>query len=604
MSTSRFGPNAPPAANGNAHGNGAQGAEAPMLLDFAGMRESIRAGKATPAWLASWLEKSYASPGAFRTALYMFAAARREDAIKSRPHVGFDFYHDCVLAHVGQRRRALVAREGRDLSSITFESLHARVSSLAAAWTREGVVPGTKVCVMLGRSSTFVVAVLTALRLGAVLSVLPPRGPTYVKTRLMVLAPDKVATDQAGARLAGVLLPAANVLPLAAQAGDVATAVSHTYLPGEQVAALVSPLVSRGAEAYGVTADVLHFSLLRDALLVHALDNKDTVAAPGFSEAQHQPSLVLSTLLAGASFADIEDKDLDLDPKLTSKLGVTVLGVTPALRERIFALKAAGKATKLAERAFFRSLTDPLDLGRWDDLARLLSKDGLLGYSVLLTAAAGGVQLFSGPRPPPMALGVFPSPGQSWQLSEIAGGTVQTLGTSGVYHAMFDEEVQPAVPNVVLAKSGDDYLYVGPLEPGPAGCSYPAEEVAAVVTRHPEVRAAAAIVTAGAFINDAKVVLLAFTDDPAVADSPPTEEFRMLIDREMGPGFLPDRIEVFALRPRYIEDGSVDVGWCRSQYVSGGLRRRSRSDLFLALARIGWIFGEAPKKATNGSSDA
>ncbi len=563
-------------------------------LDFVRLRESLRAGKGTPAWMASWIERSWSSAEAFRTSLYAFATSRREDAIKSRPNVGYDFYHDCVLAHVGQRRRALVAREGRELATLTFESLHIRCSALAAAWAREGIEPGTKVCVMLGPSVAYVVAVLTALRLGAILSVIPPRGATYVKTRLEALEPARVATDQAGARLAGAALAPGVLLPLATQSGDVATAMSHSYLPGEPVAELVSPLVGQGVEPLPLTADALHFGLLRDALIVHALDGKDTVAAPGFSDAQYQPSLVLATLLAGASYADLRVEDLDLDPKLTKQLGVTVLGVTPTLRERIFAWNAAGKGTKLAERAFFRSLSDPLDFGRWEDLSRLWAKENVLGYSVFATSAAGGVQLFSPPRPAPLGASVFPPPGETWQLSEIAGGTVEALGQSGAYTVLVEEDAWPAVPRLALTKNGDDYLFSGPLEPGPSGCSYPFEEVAGVVERHPIARAAAVILAPGRWLNDAKVVLLVFTDEPEAADAPPVDELRALIDREMGPGFAPDRIEVFPLRPRYV-DGKVDLAWCRSQYLGGTLGRWARSELFLTLARLGWILGEVRK---------
>jgi hypothetical protein len=58
----------------------------------------------------------------------------------------------------------------------------------------------------------------------------------------------------------------------------------------------------------------------------------------------------------------------------------------------------------------------------------------------------------------------------------------------------------------------------------------------------------------------------------------------------MGEGFVPDRIEVFPLRPRFI-DGRVDTAWCRSEYLSGNLGKKARSELFVSLARLGWIFG-------------
>lgn len=564
-------------------------------LDFTVVRESLRAGKATPAWLARWLPAAYEAPESFRAALYAYAASRREDAIKSRPQVGFDFYHDCVLAHVGQRRRALALREGREQVALTFESLHVRCSALAAAWAREGVVPGTKVCVLLPSSSvTFAVAVLAALRLGAVLSVVSPRGKRYVETRLAALAPARLATDGAGARLAAKALPAEALLPLAASAGDVATGMSHTYVPGEIAAELLSPLVGGGSTPFALTADVLHLGLLRDALLVHALDGRDALAAPGFPDAQHQPTLLLATLMGGAAYVDLDPKELALDPKLTNRMGITVLGVTVKERDRLLGLHAAGRLGKPAERAWFRSLSEPLDFAKWEDFARAMGKESVLGYGVHASAATAGTQVFATPKPPPLGLGVIPAPGAAWQLSEIAGDTVPALGTSGVFTVFHEEEVFASVQQVVLGKSGDEWLFVGPLEQGPNGCSYPVEEVALVAETHPLVRSAAVVIVPGRWINDARVVVLAFTDelDPSARAEIP-DELRVLVAAEMGDDALPlDRVEVFPLRPRYLEDGRVDRAWCRSEYLGGGLGRKADSELHLALARLGWIFAE------------
>jgi len=61
---------------------------------------------------------------------------------------------------------------------------------------------------------------------------------------------------------------------------------------------------------------------------------------------------------------------------------------------------------------------------------------------------------------------------------------------------------------------------------------------------------------------------------------------RSLITQEMGDEFQPDEIEVFPLYPRLLEDAEVDHQWCRSQYLTGSLFRRSRGEIFQCITRL------------------
>jgi len=559
-------------------------ADGPLRLDLATIRSAIRAGKATPAWLASWLPSTYERPERFRELLYGFAG------VKTTPTGPVDFYSDCVLAHAGGPKIAVLAREGRERVHLSYASLHARCSALAETWTEAGVEPGDVVAIVLGPGLGLAVAIVTALKLGLVLSILPPHGPSWVRTRLALLAPDHVAADQHGAKIAGLAETA--VLPLSAKKLVVPGAVHHRYARAEVAARLFSPLIDAGATPFDVPAGVLHGAIVRDAMIAYALDGADVVAAPGFGAMQHEPGLLLTTLLAGAAWASVDDAELDASPRLFEELGVTVLGIAPQLRDRILA--APARLALPSKRAWFRSLSDTLDEARWDELAQLLTAQKLLGFHVHASSAAGGVQLFSAPAAGVTMLRVWPAAGETWQLSEISGGAVRALGASGVYTVLRDEEPDPAMLRVVLAEAGDGYLFVGPVEPMPRGLSYPSDEVAHVVERHESVRAAAAILAPGRWLNDARTVLLVFVDDPAPDAQPPVHELRELIEQELGAGLAPERIEVFPLRPRYI-DGVVDRGWCRSEYLGGGLNRRARSELFVALSRLGWIFG-APRE--------
>jgi hypothetical protein len=569
--------------------------DASMKLDFRAIRESIRAGKASPRWLASWVPSTYAAPEAFKTALYAYAASRPDASLRSSPSTGFDFYHDCVLAHGGRHRRAVVAKEGRELGELSFDALHVRCSALAAAWSREGVEPGQTIAVVLPVGISFTVALLTALRLGVVVSIVPPLGRTFVRTRLLALSPDRIVADAAGAQLAGIA--ERDALPTHATGREVAGAVHHRYEPGDVVARLFSPLVGGGAEPFELTADVLHASLLRDAMLVYALESSDVLSAPGFSVMQHHPPLLLTTLLAGACFAEVAVKDLDADPKLLERLGVTMLGVSRPLRDRL--LSFGVRAGTFSRRAF-RSVTDTQDFGPWQDFAALCTSHDMQCFDVLANAPTGGAMLASAPsQQAPQAI-LWPVPGQTWQLSEIGGGTVPALGASGVFTVLRDDADDPSMPRVVLAETSDGWLFSGPMERGPSGTSYPVEEVARVVETHSEVAAASVVLVPGRWLNDARVVLLAFVDGtPTRGTSVLASELEALLEREMGEGVRPDRVEVYPLRPRYVE-GAVDHAWCRSEYLSGSLGRKAKSELFVTLSRLGWIVGAPNTKPLGG----
>jgi hypothetical protein len=59
-----------------------------------------------------------------------------------------------------------------------------------------------------------------------------------------------------------------------------------------------------------------------------------------------------------------------------------------------------------------------------------------------------------------------------------------------------------------------------------------------------------------------------------------------VIERDMGKEFFPDRIHFFPLYPRREGEGIVDHDWCRDQYLTGGLFRKSREETYLCLAQL------------------
>ena len=104
------------------------------------------------------------------------------------------------------------------------------------------------------------------------------------------------------------------------------------------------------------------------------------------------------------------------------------------------------------------------------------------------------------------------------------------------------------------------------------------------MSRHPAVAHASVVVSAGRGINAASVSVLAFVEDGDVERS----ELSSFIERELGECYRPTRIEVFALQPRFDDEG-VDHGWCRSQYLSGALSKKARDPLFRMISRLNYL---------------
>jgi hypothetical protein len=595
----------------------------PARFDLHVIFETLRGGKAIDSWLNDWLTASYESPAAFREALYAYVSARRR-GMKSRLGKAYDLYHDCVVANLGGRRTALVVCESGALEEISFETLHDRCTALSAAWKKAGVEPGGSVCLVLPVGADQAVALLTALRMGLVVSMVPPLGPTYVGHRIEALEPDRIVTTE---RLRNALrLPAQGVLPLAGTT-TAGAPPSCSYQPGEAVLRLLSPFSELGADPIEVPASALHASIVRDGLLVLGLDNADVLAAPAFDPVQFQPHLLLSVLVSGAGFAELSVKDLARDPRLVERARVTVLGIGRDMRELI--IERGADMLKASVRAWFRSLTEVLDVYRWDELRRLFEVTKLIGFNVVANAATGGVELFS-PRAAAPWLRVYPVPARSFKLSEVGTGVLLALDDAGIYTPVTDDEPEEGHAQVLLARretgpqgsglpaggrqaSGAqeggfifagtiDLGFTGTFDLGPDAHAYPRDEVSRVVAAHPGVRHATVVLVPGRWMNDARVVLIVFVDDARGPDGRialpvgvPELEKRIL--REMGERFVPERVEIFPLRPRFDEDGELDHAWCRSQYLSGMLTKRARLETFILLSRIGYILaGGAPRE--------
>lgn len=568
----------------------ARPADAEPELDLVHLAQLIRTGRAAPDVLERWLQSTYREPARFRRAMYLAAASKRSEAIKSRPDLGLDLYADCVSCHLGRQRAALVVvQEGRS-SEISYETLHVRCSALASEWKRAGVAAGDSLALLAPVGLDYCVALLTGLRLGLMVTPIPPLGATYARNRLAFVAADHVAAPE---RLA-YMLPAdgSAPLPLAAHGGDASLATSHAYAPGDGALRLLSPFGSQYPDATlaELSALSVHEALLRDSMFVLALEPGERIAAPGWDALQLQPLALLSTLIAGATWVECTAAEVAAEPQRLSQLGVSVLGVDARLRELI---RERGAETCAGVRSWFRSLTDRLDYDKWRSFGELFAQREISQFSVLYNAASGGAQLFS-PRIQRDDTGrLWPAPGRNFLICQVGTSLLPSLDTTGVYTPLCDDEADPTLPRMVISKLDQGWTLGGCIDLGPEARTLPVDEIAACARKHPSVGAASVVLSPGRWPNEAHSLLLVFVPEPDAAVSGSVTnvagEVRQLIARELGDRHVPERVEIFALRPRY--DGErLRRDWCASQYLSGMLGRKARVPLFLTLSRLSWIF--------------
>ena len=394
-------------------------------LDLGAITEGLRGGRATPAWLASWLPATWQAPDALSSLALAWLGRHRGAPCKSRPDQGTDLYHDLVAAHLGQRRTALLTRgDDGTWQSVSYDALHARCSRLAATWTTAGCEPGQVVVVALPPGLDATTAILTAWRLGLVVAIVPPRGATYVRRALARLTPDWLLAPGRLGRLGEVArLP----LDLARVPSGIG---SFSFPPGEPAARLVATHGSSALTPVDVDAWTLLDGALRDALFVYGLSPGEVLAAPGFDPLQHGLAHLATTLVAGASLALCSDDDLVAEPALLTRLGATVVGIHREVRDRMMAAR-----TSLPPGArWFRSLTDLTEPARWDEFSRQIPDRKQLGFSVIASSASCGASLFSPPAAGAPSLRLWPVPGLAWQLEEVAGPGVPGVISAFVQH--------------------------------------------------------------------------------------------------------------------------------------------------------------------------
>lgn len=560
-----------------------------------------------------WLAESLRSPAAFAEALMQQAARLSVAPAKSQLGMAFDLYHDAVARHAlgpyGSRPAMLYATEGpivgqkesEPLCAISYGHLHAAAALVADSFRKRGVQAGDILCIIYPLGPELLLALCAALRVGAVVSVLPPQGADFLANRLRALRPQHIVTARRyhpllkewygpqAVPLADALLEEIIIHPQQAEQTMAAAAElesspattslgSRPYGASDALFALFSPQRDPGWIPIAVNASSAYLGALCDGLIlgIQPAQFGTVVCAPEHRLLQYQPTLLLLVLLHGGTYLHLDAAQL---VSLGSRLPpVDILLVEPLLRDQLLLHRAAPLR---GVRSWLCAFTEASDTLNWQDWSAQYELEKTPVRCWHYDAASAGCLLFSLPQrgtPPQL---VYPSPGRPFSLCDPQAEDQPARGTNGILRPI------PGACGLLLYEHNGGYLYGGTRWPSSGGHSLGATEVEAVTQELPYVAGAVLVPEQS---DKGRASFLVFLG-PHMRRMTATKriqvehKIREQIRQRLGPSFEPNSVRLLAALPR-TKDGAIDYGWCAGQHREGQLDKRAQDPALNLIDRL------------------
>lgn len=539
-----------------------------------------------------WLAQSLQDPPPLAALLRVLGAHRTP--WKSHAAQGIDLFSDLVLrsGDLGQELlRGYSERAG--WRSLSLGELRARSARLATAWARCGVKAGQRIAIVLPLSAEYVVALLTALRLGLCACPMPPRGALLMRRRLERLAPDLVYTTALYAPLLQRLPEVEERLLLDEPVGMAMETYfsSHTYAPEDPALLLFDPHREPAESLTAVPSGALLTALALDVLFTFAAGPGQVVAAPGALPEQLHPTLPLVALLGRLGCVHIELDALRRNPLLLGEAPITHLLVSGALRDLLTQLPR-GLLPRL--RCLFRDPLHAGSLGLWQRMIAAQGWGRVPIANLVYSSAVGGSLLLSGRTRGVVTMELLPAPGRPCTLQAPDEAQRPAQGGAGTFVRSGDKD-----GFVVLGRADERCALGGTLTPRRDGLTYPQEAALAAIGDLPFVDGAAVALQPRDDGSEGYIlvlVVLCGAEEPGRFEGQRHERQEALRQRlrsQLDEELLPDRISLFPLlAPR--AEGAVETARIAADYRSGELHRKARDPRLHTLHRLVRAVRETP----------
>ncbi|MCB9092695.1 MAG: AMP-binding protein [Parachlamydiales bacterium] len=471
--------------------------------------------------------------------------------LKSVPYESYDFYHDCILRHLQKNPIAV-----KDKKNWTYTQVHELVNRQVILWKNFGLAPGHAVALVVPKGIDFIVALMTALRIGLCITILSLNDSYLGKHKL-----EKILKKQS---FDAIVIPSSTLF--------VGKKVLEWNLdiPSSGNIDTSSYVYSSSSQAFSfLNTDDAFLNPLRDGYIILGLREGTVWAHPLSSPMQNEPFSTLTTLLSGATLFHIDDAALLNDPTSLKNTDIEILEVSSSL---IDLWKQTPGCPQSKLRLWYKS---PL-LGNLSDWNQFNNQNNLKNVSfsdLYIDPSAGGIIFASKPKPYSGQSFLFPPLGTNWKILDLNNTGEETIEGVGYYSLK---------PSLILGQVQDTWVISWSTTPIYKGTFYPSEAVEQCVDKLPFISACMVIGERDPKdLVSSQITLLLFinNENKALEIEDWKIQIHEAIKQEIGEAFLPNRILPFTFYPNRL-DGKLNRNWVLGQYHSGLLYRKQHSPLY------------------------
>lgn len=521
---------------------------------------------------AKW---SLENPQDFWQALFDWSQEFSDLKLGSSLFTSYDFYHDCIVQHLGKKRVAFRYYENRSFKEWSFDHLHRLVNYQVHRWQNHSFDPALSAIIVMPLGINFLVALLMCVRLGLKMTILPTDSPLLTRDRIQFYIKQlKNSVVITTPDLAGLIEKKEGywLIEYLEEKEDYKGAVNPRY-PSDKV---VQMALSCHSQEEGimepVVAQDLYLGALRDGFLTLGLKPGVLWAYSPQCSVREQPWLLLTGLLHGATTLIFSEKELLSQPTALDDLPIQVLSVSSGLRDLWTHQKGLPKA-KL--KLWYHHVFDD-NSKKWDEFNEKNKLQKVARARLLIDNTKGGLPFTSIPLADNSYDPLWPALGVPWQLFQLTHQDLPAVHPHGIYKQHLSHS---KTSNFILAQLRTGWELAGVVSPQKNGYTIPIKSIEKAASAHNFVEHAVFLdLPTVQSLWSRRYVLLIFINLFLRENWEKEErEWKNIIYGEIkkmvGELFLPDQIDFFPFSPKLEKDG-VDRKWASFHYTNGLLTRK------------------------------
>ncbi len=537
--------------------------------------------------IEEWMETTFANPAPFWSSLIALQKTVSPKPPESVLGTQYDFYHDCVTRHIESNAALIHVEESGFVQTWTFKKLHRHVNFQVKAWLKNSVKTGNLVVILMPVGIPFLIALLTALRLGLIICFLPVDslflGKDHLTALLEEIDPDFVITLPGDSLVPKDLCPSIVIDNLAED--DINHEPASFAYPSDQIMQLSLALYRK--EPYCILpldAHTTYMHALRDGLLTLNLKPGMTHGTAHSCPIRCEPCSTLMTLLAGATLALISEAELIKDPEIIKGEKFNLLEISPA-NQKLWS-KNPGAPKQL--KGFYKT---PLHHHHhaWRYFVQSNKLEEIPAFHLLMDNSLGGVLFFSKPTTKDLDYFMKPSLGTPWSFKDINGSGQDSIKGFGLISLTTScKENNEMQSNLLVSQIDKNHLISSALLPSREGVTVPIELIEETAAELDFVESCILITFPKmGEVSHHQFILLVFVN-PAKKDIPTelkqewNSQVSAQISNRIGAVFIPEFIEYYPLIPK-MNDSLPDRNWCIEQYNRGMLSKKKSLQIYQVL---------------------